>query len=67
MQPGDCLAIQIYQPEDENLSDIDTAKSDTVYEPFPSVDQDDCFSGFGSRNLREPLTLDDCLRAFSER
>lgn len=68
LQPGDCLAVQVYISEEEEASDVDTAKLDMFYEPLGSVEQDDCISSTSSsRNLKEPLTLDDCLRAFSER
>ena len=62
------MAVQVYMPEEEEAVDGDTAKLDMLYEPLASVEQDDCISSTSSsRNLKEPLTLDDCLRAFSER
>lgn len=73
LQPGDCLAVQILLPEEteEGLEEQQLAKFErALFQPETSgSDQDGCVSSSSSssRSAHEPLTLDDCLRAFSER
>lgn len=68
LQPGDCLAVQVYPPEDEDI-EFEASKWEKIFELQTTSEQEDCVSSSSSssRFQKEPLTLDDCLRAFSER
>lgn len=65
-QPGDCLAVQLYPPDDEDM-EFETTKWEKIFELQTAAEQDDCVSSSSTRFQKEPLTLDDCLRSFSER
>jgi hypothetical protein len=60
--------VQVYPPDDEDI-EFEVTKWDKVFELQTVAEQDDCVSSScsSSRIQKEPLTLDDCLSAFSER
>lgn len=69
LQPGDCLAVQVYTLENEDFA-FAVTKWEKVFDLQTVAEQDDSVnssSSSASRFQKEPLTLDDCLTAFSER
>lgn len=68
LQPGDCLAVQVYTLENEDFA-FAVTKWEKVFDLQTVAEQDDSVnssSSSASRFQKEPLTLDDCLTAFSE-
>lgn len=67
--PGDCIAVQILPPPP--VAQVEMETSDCVgTDSVETEEQDGYVSSSSSSTCRrpnEPLTLDDCLRAFSER
>ena len=67
LQPGDCLAVQQQQLSSaEDSPDASTAWQQ-LFDVQINDDQESCISNTSCRSKKEPLTLDDCLKAFSER
>jgi hypothetical protein len=60
--------VQVYPPDDEEV-EFEVTKWEKFFELQTAAEQDDCVSSSSSssRFQKEPLTLDDCLSAFSER
>lgn len=68
LQPGDCLAIQLYTSGDET-EEACAIKWQNVIESQSTSEQHDCVSSSTSDEcqVKDSLTLDDCLKAFAER
>lgn len=63
LQPGDCLIVQASWADEDQQTSSNMADWDDMFDDGKIVDHNATACSY--RN--EPLTLDDCLKAFSER